>query len=845
MQPDVPGVVEPKPFGLAPIAADGGAEPATPDQAETPPADPEQQKAREIIRKEASENRLKDEALAAEAEAKFRAGLNLFQNQLYEEALNAFLEALAKNPDHPEAIAYRDKCRDLLGRPGRDDSDILIKTLSEREKAQMDAVATKTQAELEMAAKLLLRATTPSEVDKLKPVDQQIQEALGDLESAMEKLRQVDSLLTASPMSMIRQKEMRLQVQALKAQVKEAQDKLVAQREEKDREDAKKMALERKLTAESIHRERIQRLLQSANFHFGRREFDKARDMADQILRMDPRNPEALDLRTRARFEAHRKADTDNAASMHDAEVNWTLDVKNNAITPSEELVYPEDWEQIKRRVSRQREIEGGTIMEKQIRDRLEGVRVTVDYNETPISDVLRELAEKGGVNIVRNTDVDPETPVTLTVTNMSLAKVLDWIMSLTEFHYEIRNEAINVSREVRRRLILQPYPVFDLTRPITNYYPTGRGDQDDGDDDDDDDDDGGVTDIRERITRFVAPDSWGEGEGVTLEIWEDNLLVMQTPEVHQKLVAYLNRLREASKQQVLVEGRFINITGGLLEEIGLHWDAATDRRNQPSVPLSRQGSGLFFRKQDDGREVRTSLDLRPGAASPSGETAREGLRMILGYLSMQSPQDAAGVLRHFETNAVLHALQEKQQGSVLHNPRLLVANGRNAYLEIFTTTNYVANWTQQGAVFQPEVQQYEQGVEWSVRPVISFDRKYITIRVRPRLIAFDPENSQSRIDQRLVARDLGAGIVPEIMDLEYLLPVLETTQLESFVTIPDGGTVLMGGLIADNKNTNISGIPLVSSIPFVGRAFRNEQRNHSQRNLVIMVQGKIIELDS
>jgi type II secretory pathway component GspD/PulD (secretin) len=174
-----------------------------------------------------------------------------------------------------------------------------------------------------------------------------------------------------------------------------------------------------------------------------------------------------------------------------------------------------------------------------------------------------------------------------------------------------------------------------------------------------------------------------------------------------------------------------------------------------------------------------------------------------------------------------------------------LVQNGKNAYLEIKTITNYVSRYTQQGSVFQPETDEYEQGIEWSVRPVISYDRKYITIRMRPKLEAFDAANSRTIIERRLTTiASTGDTNLAGVVEYPYFLPVLQITQMETYVTIPDGGTILMGGLIQDNRNENISGVPLLSSIPFVGRLTRSESRDYEKQNMVIMVQGKIIELE-
>jgi len=810
----------------------------------------EDDKAREKVMELAAEEKIAAEERQMVAKAKFEAGLSLYRNQLYEEALVAFEEAMAADPGHRQAMAYRNKCRQLLGKPGPDKADVLIQEVAERSRAKIAAVEMQMKADIETAEKLYLAAVAPTQVRKLLPVEEQIGEALRDLDCALERIAALESMLGTSPISAEAEKEMRLRAKALRAQATEAKNRLIQQRESLDREKARQAAEQRKMETESLHRQRMEKLLQSAEFYFFRKEYDKARDLCEQILRLDPTNADALILRSRARAEAHKKADYDNATQLHDAEVIWQQEGSKLAIHPSDEVQYPEDWEQIKRRMVRQRQAASGSELERQIRDRLDSVRLTQEFNESPIVDVVKELSERGRVNIVLAgpEEVDPNTPVTLAVTEMALGKILDWIMELTGYHYEIRNEAIYISKTQARNLMMQLYPVYDLTRGGRNFYaPAAAGGEEE---DEDEESTGAITNISDRIRQFVAPESWNDIPGASIELWEDNLMVMQTPEVHAQIVEFLNRLREAAKQQVLVEGRFVNVSDSFLEEIGVSW---TNPRPNPNPNLTTNDQGLYNWKASDGylsgaqngRWHSESIQVLPGVAAASGLTTNQGLNMVYGYSSMMSPT-ATDPLHQFQVYAMLHALNEKRQGSVLHNPRLLVANGYNAYVQIFTLTNYVRTYTQQGDIFQPEVAQYEQGISWSVRPVISFDRKYITIRVRPRMMAFDPARSRNETMTRttVIGGTTGARVVG-VVTFPFFLPVIETTQLQTTLTVPDGGTVLLGGLIQENRLENISGIPLLSSVPFIGRALRNETRNNTKQNLVIMVSGKIIELDS
>jgi len=814
-------------LGQEPIAANGEKEKKDPEPGVEPePEDPAKAKLRALAARE----KILAEARRQEALAKYQAGLGFFKQKLFNEALKLFEEALKLSPELAEARSYRDNCYRLLGRPSTDKAEMQMVRVGDMERAKIESVEMQMTADLEMAEKLFVAAKTPSETRLLLMRDEQIADSLGDLHNATNKLRQVDGLLSSSPLPSASQKGLRLRVKALLAMVTELKDKLVAERNEMDIAKSKSDAENAKQESLSLHNKRLERLMESAEYHFGRKEYDKARDLCRQILKMDPHDIDAKVLLQQCLAEAHKKADFDTSQALHDSEITWAQAAASAAITPSDDVVYPANWEQIKLRQRRQRDRAVGSESERQIRDKLETKRMSIDYIRVPVTDVARDLAEKSGINILWTPGVEEAAPeVTLTVAEMTLGKILDWTMKLTDLHYQISNEAILISTEPRSRVILQLYPVFDLTRGLKDYKPV-----EDDDDDDDDDEEEEEINIVEDIKTFVAPESW-EQEGVNLEIWQDNLLVMQTPEVHAEMSAYLDGLRESSKQQVLVEGRFLNVTSNFLEEIGVTWTSAN-----PGAPRDKQGDGIYSSHTDDGRVVTAGVNIEPGQGAAGGTTYNSGLNLNLGYLS-------TGGLRQFEVNAMIHALNETTQGSVLHNPRLLVTNGRNAFLKILTTTNYVARYEQQSHVYQPVIEQYDQGITWSVRPVISFDRKYITIRVRPKIVSLDTVNSRNgTFRQSTLVADTGAvggGVVDDV-DYPFLMPVIITTQLETNITLPDGGTVLMGGLIRDAREEASTGVPLISSIPILGRLTRSENVNHEKETLVVMVQGKIIELD-
>ncbi len=836
------------------------AEAAPAPAVEKPAADP----AKTVLDELANREKILAQERQAAAEANFRKGLDLYEHQAYVDALPAFEAALAFAPDHVEALAYRDRTRRLLGDPGKGEADRLIKEVVTREQTRLAATEMRLKADMDETEKLYLEAT--------KGVGagaglEALAKSIGTLDQAMDRLRQVDGLLGTATLAADSRKEIHLRVQALRTQIVEARGRLTGQREQTERELALKQKEEQELETQSLHKQRIGNLLTTAEFHFNRKEYDKSIELCEEVLKLEPRSEAAVALRSKARQAYHLETDRDNAKSIDDAEVNWALDVADASILPSQDLVYPKDWERIKRRVSRKHEESSMSPAERKILEKLENERISVEYHENPLSDVLRQIGEQGQLNIVVAPGVDAEN-ITIdhfAVRDMTLARVLEWIMTLTDLKYKIEDEAIYVrsAEQAGERVVLQLYPVADLTRGMRDYYPTAE------DAEDKTLEEAKVDNLPDEIRKFVAPDSW-ENADRSIDMWQDNLLVMQTPEVHTQILKYLDKMREAAKQQVLVEGRILDVDDNFMESIGFQWyqDTAVQAGGS-DLPM-----GVYYEDVRNDREMVTGANFRAGAGAKPSSAAGYGLENWVSYylrnpaasyynyenyygVATAATANAGDVVstllgetfKNFQINALVTAIKNSAQGSVLHSPKVLVANGKNAYTRVATETRYVRTYTQQGDEFQPELDSYNQGVTWNVRPVISFDRKYITIRLRPRiesLVLMDTFSINLFVESEnsSVSSNSGSGPSYNTYTLPMMLPRVRVTQLESFATIPDGGTILMGGFIEDNRSEAVSGTPALSNLPIVGKLLRSETTTRDKSNMVIIVHGKIVELD-
>ena len=75
-------------------------------------------------------------------------------------------------------------------------------------------------------------------------------------------------------------------------------------------------------------------------------------------------------------------------------------------------------------------------------------------------------------------------------------------------------------------------------------------------------------------------------------------------------------------------------------------------------------------------------------------------------------------------------------------------------------------------------------------------------------------------------------------------LPNTTTTTITTTVTVPDGGTVLLGGVKRLNEERTEFGVPVLSKIPLIDRLFRNVGIGRTTTSLMLMVTPRIIILE-
>lgn len=172
-------------------------------------------------------------------------------------------------------------------------------------------------------------------------------------------------------------------------------------------------------------------------------------------------------------------------------------------------------------------------------------------------------------------------------------------------------------------------------------------------------------------------------------------------------------------------------------------------------------------------------------------------------------------------TRAVLNAFASNDRVSILSTPRLMVRSGEQATIDVGTEVPIItssATTTDLDNSILQNITYRKTGVLLTVRPIIHASNR-IDLEVRQEVSESQP-NTSSGIDS------------PEIFD----------RSIETSLSLRDGGSVMIGGLITDNVSSGENKVPFFGDIPFFGRLFRSESQNTDRTELIVIIVPYILD---
>jgi type II secretory pathway component GspD/PulD (secretin) len=189
--------------------------------------------------------------------------------------------------------------------------------------------------------------------------------------------------------------------------------------------------------------------------------------------------------------------------------------------------------------------------------------------------------------------------------------------------------------------------------------------------------------------------------------------------------------------------------------------------------------------------------------------------------------------LNDLQLQLVLRAVAKSERVELVTSPRITVYNTARGNLAVLNQVAYVQDFNveiaQAASIADPIVNVIQDGVVLDVRPVVSADRRFITLELRPTIAALKRPIAE-------VITTLGSQNSVTIQ-----LPEVEIQRVRTSIPMPDGGTVLLGGMKVSDKQDLKSGVPILNRIPIISFFFERKGKYISNRKLLILLKASIV----
>lgn len=303
-------------------------------------------------------------------------------------------------------------------------------------------------------------------------------------------------------------------------------------------------------------------------------------------------------------------------------------------------------------------------------------------------------------------------------------------------------------------------------------------------------------------------------------------IFVKNTPKNHEIIATILGSLRESHRRQVNIEARIITVAGTDFEGIGV--DSSSWQFISSSSKDFAVGSGTI------------------GGRTVTDTATRSNLADLNTIFDSTGIGDAIqiGIQREgtFDIDFSIDALARRVDVNTLAAPRITVFNNQRANISIEKDEFYIAkidsSFSSPGGndlvvAQDPDVDIARSGTILDVTPTIHDDGT-ITLELHPHYIRVDLSNTQSI--------DNASGVTSD----SVTLPVYTSQEINTTVTIENGGVVALGGLISEEENNLHDKIPFLGDIPFIGKTFfQNNQVRNVKTHLLMFVKATVQEWPS
>jgi general secretion pathway protein D len=483
---------------------------------------------------------------------------------------------------------------------------------------------------------------------------------------------------------------------------------------------------------------------------------------------------------------------------------------------------------------------------------------------------------------------------ITIRMNSAPLGVVLGYACELAGLRYNVERFAVKIvpSADIAsEQLFTKTYQV------PPSFEKLGVAEEGAGGGDDDPFADSGSSAVTARATPDQILQSrgipWPEGASAFYNRGSSQLVVTNTQSNMELVDAFVESIQEEIVKQVETRVKFLEIRQDNIEELGFDWllngfgIKGNDRIIAGGGTLGNS-RGTFATEQAGGYNVgqvpffETGVDgngnpvTAPYGINPVTGGLRTGSQAIRGnaldsliadlprgQAESLSPApgiiSVAGVFTDPQFQVIMRGLSQHKAADLVTAPTVVTKSAQNARIEVIRELIYPVEFDPPelpqevtvlsgGGVFPvtpahpTTFETRNTGVTLEVNPQVGPDSYTIDLSLAPEVVEFDGFVNYGSEITAAGTDLLGNPTQIVVTDNRIDLPIFSTRRAQANVTVYDGSTVALGGLIREDVQEVQDKVPIVGDLPYVGRLFRSSSEQHLRRNLVIFVTARLID---
>ncbi|SEI46772.1 general secretion pathway protein D [Allopseudospirillum japonicum] len=221
----------------------------------------------------------------------------------------------------------------------------------------------------------------------------------------------------------------------------------------------------------------------------------------------------------------------------------------------------------------------------------------------------------------------------------------------------------------------------------------------------------------------------------------------------------------------------------------------------------------------DNGKEFGLEWALNRGDIQVSNELGLAGLRDAGKLFGLVGKRDFSNL------TVVLNAMQEDQMIQVLSSPSVLVRDNESARIEVgsevpIISRQLTSSTASDSSNLTNEVQYKPTGVILEVTPNIDEDG-LINLEIKQE-VSKAQRNTTGGVDS----------------------PVITKRLVETKVLVRDGDSVVLGGIMDQNRDQTNTGVPFLKDLPLIGHLFKNQKETYTKTELLVILSPRLVSLE-